>query len=93
MLFGVSTWLGFLGKPTEMGLAIAAGSLGFVFNNIDRIAKVKGPGFEAEMRERRVAESVIAEQTDNIEHLRNVFKVSNRFVPPKYYERPDSHGF
>lgn len=70
MLFGVSTWLGFLGKPTEMGLAIAAGSLGFVFSNFDRLVKIKGPGFEAEMRERKAAESVVAEQTDNVEHLR-----------------------
>ena len=70
MLFGVSTGLGFLGKPTEMGLAIAAGSLGFVFSNFDMLVKVKGPGFEAEMRERKAAESVVAEQTDNVDHLR-----------------------
>jgi predicted transcriptional regulator len=70
MLFGVSTCLGFLGKPTEMGLAIVAGSLGFIFSNFEILAKIKGPGFEAEMRERKAAESVIAEQTDNIEHLR-----------------------
>ncbi len=70
MLYGVSTWLGVLGKPTEMALAIAAGSLGFVFSNIDRFIKVKGPGFEAEMRERFAAESVVVEQTDNIDHLR-----------------------
>lgn len=70
MLFGISTCLGFLGKPTEMGLAIAAGSLGFVFSNFDILVKVKGPGFEAEMRERKAAESVVAEQTDNVDHLR-----------------------
>lgn len=72
MLFGVSTFFGFMGKPTEMSLAIAAACLGFVFSNIDRLVKVKGPGFEAEMRERTVAESVVAEQTDNVDHLRTL---------------------
>lgn len=72
MLFGVSTCLGFLDKPTEMALAIAAGSLGFVFSNFDMLVKVKGPGFEAEIRERKAAESVVAEQTDNVDHLRTL---------------------
>jgi len=72
MLFGVSTLLGLLGKPTEMGLAIAAGALGFAFSNIEIIEMLKGPGFEARMRERKAAESVVAEQTDNAEHLRSL---------------------
>jgi predicted transcriptional regulator len=70
MLFGVSTWLGFLGRPTEMGLAVAAGALGFLFSNMDRIVKIRVPGFAAEMCERKAAESVVAEQTDNAQHLK-----------------------
>jgi hypothetical protein len=78
MLFGVSTWLGIKGTPTEMGLAIAAGSLGFVFSNIDRFVRVKGPGFEAEMRARAAAESVVATQTDNVDQLRALaFQISS----------------
>ena len=41
MMFGVSTLLGLLGKPTEMGLAIAAGALGFAFSHIDIIEMLK----------------------------------------------------
>jgi len=72
MMFGVSTLLGLLDKPTEMGLAIAAGALGFAFGNIEIIEMLKGPGFEARMRERKAAESVVAEQTDNAEHLKSL---------------------
>lgn len=53
-----------------MSLAIVAGSLGFIFSNFEKLTKVKGLGFAAEMREREAKESVIAEQTDNAEHLR-----------------------
>ena len=41
---------GYLRQPTEMGLAIIAGGLAAVFVNIDKIQRVKGAGFEAEMR-------------------------------------------
>lgn len=51
MLFGVSTFLGFFDKATEMGLAIVAGALGLAFANIDKIHKFKGAGFEAEMKD------------------------------------------
>ncbi len=49
VLFGVSTILGFCGKPVEMGLAIVAGSIGLAFSNIDKIKKFEGAGFKAEM--------------------------------------------
>jgi hypothetical protein len=52
VLLGVSTVLGVLGQPTEMGIAVTAGVLGLVFSNLDKIARFKGAGFEAEMRER-----------------------------------------
>ncbi|MFL1467391.1 hypothetical protein [Marinobacter sp. HN1S83] len=38
----------------EMGLAILAGSIGLAFTNIDKIARFKGAGFEAEMCEKVV---------------------------------------
>ena len=49
VLFGVSTILGFCGKPAEMGLAIVAGSIGLAFSNIDKIKYFEGAGFKAEM--------------------------------------------
>jgi len=77
-LFGVSTLLGLLGKPTEMGLAIIAGAIGLAFTNIDKISKFKGAGFSAEMREQQVAESV-AKLTDDSEHLKSIaFEINDR---------------
>jgi hypothetical protein len=49
MLLGISSAYGFMGMTVEMGLAILAGSIGLAFSNIDKIAKFKGAGFEAEM--------------------------------------------
>jgi hypothetical protein len=61
VLLLVSSALGFLGKPTEMGLAIIAGALGLAFSNIDKLSKFKGAGFEAEMR---MVETIIENQTE-----------------------------
>jgi len=62
VLLGASSLLGFLGKPTEMGLAIIAGSIGLAFSNIDKIARFKGAGFEAEMREK--IEAIVEKETE-----------------------------
>lgn len=62
VLLIVTSVLAFLGKPTEMGLAILAGAIGLAFANIDRIRKFKGAGFEAETWEK--AEAVIAKETE-----------------------------
>lgn len=78
-LFGISSVLGFLDKPTEMGLSILAGSLGFAFVNIDKISKFKGAGFEAEIREQHVAEAVVTAQTDEIDRLKSIaFEIDER---------------
>ena len=61
VLLGVSTVLGFLGMPTEMGIAVLAGALGLAFSNIDKISKFKGAGFEAEMN---MVQSFIENQTE-----------------------------
>ena len=70
VLLGATTILGFLGKPTEMGLALVAGAIGLAFSNLDKISEFKGAGFEAKMREQQVAESVVSKQTDDIEELK-----------------------
>ncbi len=49
MLLVVSSIYGFLSLSAEMALAILAGSIGLAFANIDKVAKFKGAGFEAEM--------------------------------------------
>ena len=49
VLLVVSSIYGFLSLSAEMALAILAGSIGLAFANIDKVAKFKGAGFEAEM--------------------------------------------
>jgi len=51
VMVSLAMWLGLLGKPTEMGLIIVAGSIAIAFLNIDRIQRFKGAGFEADMRQ------------------------------------------
>lgn len=51
LMVGLAMMFGLLGKPTEMGLIIAAGAIAISFLNIDRIQRFKGAGFEAEMRQ------------------------------------------
>lgn len=62
VLLGGSLVLGFLGRPTEMGIAVLAGALGLAFSNIDKIARFKGAGFEAEMRDR--IETIVEKETE-----------------------------
>ena len=62
VLLIISSALAFAGKPTEMGLAIAAGALGLAFSNIDKISKFKGAGFEAEMKDN--IQAVIDKETE-----------------------------
>lgn len=61
LLLGSIT-LGFLDKTAAMTLAIVAGALGLAFSNIDKIARFKGAGFEAEMREK--IETIIEKETE-----------------------------
>lgn len=62
--------LGLLGKPTEMGLIIAACSISIAFLNLDRIQKFKGAGFEAEMRQ------AVEEAHATVEQLRTLAATS-----------------
>jgi hypothetical protein len=63
VLLGGSIALGLIGRPTEMGLSIAAGAIGLAFANIDKISRFKGAGFEAEMRDQQI-EAVIQKETE-----------------------------
>ncbi len=42
-------YFGYHGKTTEMGISIVAGALAATFINLDKVYRVKGAGFEAEM--------------------------------------------
>jgi DNA-binding MarR family transcriptional regulator len=65
VLLVVSSVLAFLGKPTEMGVAVLAGAIGLAFASIDKIKKFKGAGFEAEMKEKlQKFQAVIDKETE-----------------------------
>lgn len=63
ILLAGSFILGWLGKPTEMGLSILAAAIALAFTNIEKIKRFKGAGFEAEMLERKV-EAIIAKDAE-----------------------------
>ncbi len=60
-----TVYFGFEGQPTEMGIMAVAGSIAAAFINIDKIQKVKGAGFEAEMKK------VVDEAYATIDILKN----------------------
>jgi len=68
IVLGAGLPFGYLGKPTEMGLGILAGAIAATFINIDKIQRVKGGSFEAEMR------MVVNEAYATIESLRQLAK-------------------
>lgn len=61
---------GVMGKPTEMGIIVAAGAIVLAFLNIDKIQRFKGAGFEAEMKR------ALEEANATIEQLREVAATS-----------------
>ena len=62
VLLGFSVIFGLLGKSVEMGLAIVAGALAVSLINIDKFRKIKGAGFEAELKEQ--VEAIIEKETE-----------------------------
>lgn len=62
VLLIVSTWFGYLGLPSQMGLAILAGALGLAFSNIDKISEFSGAGFSAKMKEE--VQAIIDKETE-----------------------------
>ncbi len=57
---------GLLGKPTEMGIAVAAGFVYLAFANLEKFAEFKGAGFEAKLR------NVVTEATLTLQNLKDV---------------------
>lgn len=51
LILGPSLYFGFLGKPAEMGVALAAGALSAAFLNLDKLQKFKGAGIEIELKQ------------------------------------------
>jgi hypothetical protein len=49
-IMGPSFYFGYIGKPTEMGLAIAAGALTVIFLNIDKFQSFSAAGVQAELK-------------------------------------------
>jgi len=70
VMISLAMYLGVMGKPTEMGLIIAACSISIAFLNLDRIQKFKGAGFEAEMRQ------AVEEAHATVEQLRTLAATS-----------------
>jgi len=53
---------GFLGKSAEMALAIVASAIALAFSDIERFSRIKGAGFEAELRDQ--IQAVIEKETE-----------------------------
>lgn len=53
---------GFLGKPAEMALVIVASALALAFSDIERFSRIKGAGFEAELKDQ--IQAVIEKETE-----------------------------
>ncbi|WP_052675912.1 hypothetical protein [Paenibacillus sp. IHBB 10380] len=51
LILGPSLFFGFIGKPAEMGVALAAGALAAAFLNLDKLQKFKGAGIEFELKQ------------------------------------------
>lgn len=64
---------GFIGKPTEMGLSIVASSIAVAFLYIEKIQRIKGAGFEAEMK--KAVEEAYA-TIDNLKEMSTPLLVS-----------------
>lgn len=49
-LLGASSVFGYLDKLGAMSLSVIAGAIGMAFANLDRFSRIKGAGFEAELK-------------------------------------------
>ena len=71
-IFISSFYFGYRGQPAEMALAIVAGAIALSFLNIDKIARFKGAGFEAEMK--KAVEKAYA-TTESVRELAKVMAI------------------
>ncbi|CAF1850276.1 hypothetical protein [Bacillus subtilis] len=62
---------GFMGKPTEMGIAALTGAVASAFINLEKFSSFKGAGFEAELRK---VENVVSEAYATLNNLKQVAK-------------------
>ncbi|MGG1015034.1 hypothetical protein KFF76_09850 [Bacillus subtilis] len=62
---------GFMGKPTEMGIATVTGAVASAFINLEKFSSFKGAGFEAELRK---VENVVSEAYATLNNLKQVAK-------------------
>jgi hypothetical protein len=82
LLFG-SAVFGFLERPVEMGLMIVASAIALAFSDLEKFSRIKGAGFEAELREKMVAiveketESDVSYEGSNISLLNNYMPTQN----------------
>ncbi|PEJ57983.1 hypothetical protein CN692_10865 [Bacillus sp. AFS002410] len=49
-IMGPSIYFGYIGKPTEMGLAIAAGAITVIFINLNKFQSFSAAGVQAELK-------------------------------------------
>lgn len=69
IMLGPMGYFGYYGKPVEMGIAVVTSALTIAFMNIDRLIKIRGAGFEAEM------EQAVKEAYVTIEEMNRLKKV------------------
>lgn len=74
LTLGLAVMFGIMGKPAEMGIIVVAGAITVAFQNIDKIQKFKGAGFEAEMKR------AVAEANATIKQLREVASTSSEVI-------------
>jgi hypothetical protein len=88
VILGPGLVFGFMGKPTEMGIAIAAGAVAAAFINIDKIQEFKGAGFEAKMK------IVVADIYATTENLKQISKplISSILINLTYGDRIGGAG-
>ena len=64
ILLIVTIYFGYVGKPTEMGLAITAGFIGLVFSSLDKFESFKAGGVEAKLKLEQL-DAIIDKQTES----------------------------
>lgn len=72
IMLAPSLYFGYINNLTAMGLAIVASSITICFLNLDKIARFKGAGFEAEIRQ---VENVVKKAYATIDQLKNIGKM------------------
>ena len=75
ILLGLSTYFGLRSMPTEMGLSIVAGALGFAFSNLEKFSEISGGGFSAKLREQ--VQAVVDKETEQEQEIHIIEPVAS----------------